>query len=94
MRVESIPDLVQDVRDAIVDLSGQVSADDCEIVDESVARPRSEPFKTQDVVLDFGSCDDVLGLAGEPFGVAGREDDRGPVEGWSDEGFAFAAVLL
>lgn len=75
MRVKSVPDLVQDVRYASVDLPRQISADDREIVDESVARPRSEPFETQDVVLDFGSCDDVLGLAGEPLGVTGRQDD-------------------
>jgi len=75
MRVESIPDLVQDFRYTSVDLPRQISADDREVVDESVARPRSEPFETEDVVLDFGSCDDVLGLAGEPFGVTGREDD-------------------
>lgn len=41
----------------------------------------------------FGSCNDALRLPGKPLGVAGRQDDRGPVEGRSYEWLAFAAVL-
>jgi hypothetical protein len=80
VRVESIPDLVQDVRYASVDLPRQISPNDSEIVDESVARSRSEPLEPKNFILDFGVCDDVLRLSGEPFGVTGRQDDRWPME--------------
>lgn len=73
--VESIPDLVQNVGYASVDLPRQISPDDGEVVDESVAWSGSEPLEPKNLVLDFGICDDVLGLAGEPFGVTWRQDD-------------------
>jgi hypothetical protein len=53
-------------------LPRQISPDDGEVVDKSVAGSGSEPFERKNLVLDFGVCDDVLGLAGEPFGVTRR----------------------
>lgn len=71
MEVESIADLIQNLWYASVDLSGQISPDHCEIVDESVTGTGSEPFESEDFVLCFGRGDCVLWLMSEPFGVAG-----------------------
>jgi hypothetical protein len=85
--------LVQDVRYASVDLPGQVSPNDREIVNESVTRSRSQPFQTQNLVLCFGGRDDVLRLSGKPFSIARRQNYRRPMERGSDERLSFAAVL-
>ena len=75
VRVKSMPNFIQDFRYASIDLPRQISPDDGKVVDESVARPRSEPLKPQNLVLHFGICDDMLRLAGEPFGITGRQND-------------------
>lgn len=69
--VESIADFVQNLGHASIDLSSQVSSDNGEIVDESIARSGSEPFESKDFVLHFGSRNDVLGLLSKPLGVFG-----------------------
>jgi hypothetical protein len=43
--------------------------------------------------LHFGICDDMLGLSGEPFGITGRQHNRGPMKRRPDEWLPFAAVL-
>jgi hypothetical protein len=75
MCVKGILDLVQYIRYASVDLPGQVSPDNGKVVDESVARSRSEPLEPQNLILYFGIRDDVLGLSGEPLGVTRRQND-------------------
>jgi hypothetical protein len=51
--VERVPDLVQDFGHTSIDLPSQISPDDSEVMDESIARSRSEPFKAEDLVLCF-----------------------------------------
>ena len=79
VRVKCVLDLIQNLGYASIDLSCQISPDDREVVDECIARSRSEPLEAQDFVLYFGICDDVLRLPGEPLGITGRQDDRWPM---------------
>lgn len=91
--VESMASFVQNLGNASIDLSCQVSSDHCEIVDEIVTGSGGEPFEAQDFVLHFRRCDEVFGLVSKPFCVLRRQDDRRPVERRSYERLAFAAVL-
>lgn len=70
--VEGIADLIHDLGHASIDLPRQVSSDYREVVDESIARPGSKPFKPQYFVLHFGGSDDVLRLLSQPLGVVRR----------------------
>lgn len=80
MQVESVVNLVENLRHAGIQLPGEIPSNHSEIVDEGIARPRSEPFERQNLILGFGGGDEILGLMCEPLGIAGREHDRRPMK--------------
>lgn len=80
VEVEGVADLVYNIRHASVDLSRQIPSNDREIMDVRIAGTGRKPLESKDFVLCFSGSDRVLRLISKPLGIAGRQDNRRPVE--------------